>query len=152
MNQATQLVVFGLDDQQYALRLAAVERVIRAVEVTPLPQAPRVVEGVIDVQGRIIPVLDVRQRFRLPEREVELADRFIIAHTARWAVALVVDVVHGVAECPAGEVQAAEEIVPGLEYVEGVLRLEDGMAFIHDLDGFLSLDEESALDQALRQA
>jgi purine-binding chemotaxis protein CheW len=70
MNKATQLVVFALDEQRYALRLTAVERIVRAVEVTPLPKAPQIVLGVIDAQGRIIPVVDVRQRFRLTEREV----------------------------------------------------------------------------------
>lgn len=149
MKEATQLVVFGLDEQRYALRLAAVERIVRAVEVTPLPKAPQIVLGVIDIQGRVIPVVDVRKRFRLPEREVELGDQFIIAHTGRRTVALVVDAVSGVVECSAGEVRPAEEILPGMEYIEGVVRLRDGMALIHDLDRFLSLNEENALEQAI---
>ncbi len=152
MNKATQLVVFALDEQRYALRLAAVERIVRAVEVTPLPKAPQIVLGVIDVQGRIIPVVDVRQRVRLPEREVELADQFIIAHTGRRTVALAVDAVSGVVECAAEKVRVAAEILPGMEYIEGVLRLENGMALIHDLDRFLSLDEEKDLEQAMGQA
>ena len=144
------LVVFTLEEQRYALRLAAVERVVRAVEVTPLPKAPEIVLGMINAQGRIVPVVNVRKRFQLPEREVGLSDQFIIARTARRTVALVVDAVNHVVPCPEAQVVASEKILPGLEHVEGVLKLPDGMIFVHDLDRFLSLDEEQALAEALK--
>jgi purine-binding chemotaxis protein CheW len=81
-------VVFTLDERRYALYLPAVERVVPAVEVTPLPNAPEVVLGVINVQGRIIPVINVRKRFGLRERDIEPNDRFILARTSRHVVAL----------------------------------------------------------------
>lgn len=146
---AFQLVVFALDEARYALRLATVERVVRAVEVTPLPKAPEIVLGMINAQGRIVPVFNVRKRFSLPEREVGLSDQFIIARTARRTVALVVDAVHEVVPCPATQVVASERILPGLEHVAGVLKLPDGMIFVHDLDRFLSVDEEQALEAAM---
>ena len=149
MNSSPELVVFTLDEQRYALRLAAVERVVRAVEVTPLPKAPEIVLGMINAQGRIVPVVNVRKRFQLPERAVELSDQFIIARTSRRTVALVVDAVNEVVPCPEAQVVAAEKIVPGLEHVAGVLKLPDGMIFVHDLDRFLSLDEEQALEAAM---
>ena len=86
MAPAHQLVVFTMDEQRYALQLAAVERVVRMVEVTPLPQAPQIVLGVINAQGRIIPVVDIRRRFRLPARDIRLSDHLLIAvrQDARW--------------------------------------------------------------------
>ena len=149
MNASPQLVVFTLDEQRYGLRLATVERVVRAVEVTPLPNAPEIVLGMINVQGRIIPVVNVRKRFRRPEREIGLSDQFIIARTSRRTVALVVDAVSDVEPCPEAQVVAAEKILPGLEHFDGVLKIPDGMIFVHDLDRFLSLDEERALTAAL---
>ncbi|MEE8389724.1 MAG: chemotaxis protein CheW [Anaerolineae bacterium] len=149
MDQPKQFVVFGLDEQRYALHLSAVETTLRAVEITVLPKAPEIVLGVINMQGRIVPVVNVRQRFRLPEREIALSDRFIIAHTARRVVALVADSVNGVVERAEHEVIAAEDILPEVEYVEGVIKLQDGMVLIHDLDAFLSLDEEKTLDEAM---
>ena len=149
MNASPQLVVFTLDEQRYGLRLATVERVVRAVEVTPLPNAPEIVLGMINVQGRIIPVVNVRKRFRRPEREIGLSDQFIIARTPRRTVALVVDAVSDVEPCPEAQVVAAEKILPGLEHFDGVLKIPDGMIFVHDLDRFLSLDEERALTAAL---
>ncbi len=145
-----QLVVFTLDEQRYALHLSAVERIVHTVEVTPLPQAPAIVLGLINMQGRIIPVVNIRKRFRLPEREVTLGDRLIIAHTSKRPVALVADAVTGVVETSAEKVVAAEKVWPGLAYVAGVVKLEDDTILVHDLDTFLSLDEEQVLDEALQ--
>lgn len=150
MAPAHQLVVFTMDEQRYALQLAAVERVVRMVEVTPLPQAPQIVLGVINAQGRIIPVVDIRRRFRLPARDIRLSDHLLIARTARRPVALALDAVTGIVEGSAQAVITAEEILPGLEYVEGVIKLEDGLILIHDLDTLLSLEEEQTLAAALQ--
>ena len=143
------LVVFSLDGQRYALALAAVERVVRAIEITPLPKAPDIVLGIVNVQGRVVPLINVRRRFRLPEREMALTDQIVIAHTARRPVALVVDAVAGVLDYPEREAVAAQDILPGAGYVEGVVKLKDGLILIHNLDRFLSLDEEASLDRAL---
>ena len=150
MNSSPELVVFTLDKQPYALRIGVVERVVRAVEVTPLPKAPEIVLGMINAQGSIVLVVNVRKRFQLPEREVELNDQFIIARTSRRTVALVVDAVNDVVLCAEAQVVASEKILPGLEHVEGVLKLPDGMTLLHDLDQFLSLDEEQALAEAMK--
>jgi purine-binding chemotaxis protein CheW len=149
MPSTWQLVVFILDDQRYALRLDAVERVVRAVRVTPLPQAPASVCGVVDVAGQIIPVLDMRRRFHLPAKEVALSDQLIIARASMRLVAFIVDAVSGVIECQQQDVVPAEAIAAQIEYVAGVVKLEDGMLFIHDLDTFLSQEEARSLAEAM---
>jgi purine-binding chemotaxis protein CheW len=92
----------------------------------------------------------MRRRFCLPERELALTDQLIVAHTARRPVALVADSVLDVIACPVQSRIAAEHIVPGVEYIEGVVKLEDGLILIHDLDKFLSLEEEDLLNQVLK--
>jgi purine-binding chemotaxis protein CheW len=149
MSESIQLVVFVLDEQRYALHLSAVERIVRAIEITSLPNAPEIVLGIINVQGQIIPVVNPRKRFRLSERELRLSDQLIIAHTSRRTVALVADAVGGVVERAEEDVMAADSIIPAMGYVEGVAKLEDGMVYIHDLDEFLSPVEERILNDAL---
>lgn len=144
------LVVFALDEQRYALPLSVVERAVRAVEVTPLPKAPDIVCGIVNVQGRVLPVFNIRRRFRLPEREIALTDQFIVAHARRRPVALAADAVSGVLEYSGRDAIPARDILPGIEYLEGVVKLEDGLVLIHDLERFLALDEESALERALQ--
>ena len=147
-----QLLAFGMAQQRYALPLAAVERVVRAVEITPLPKAPPMVLGIVNIGGHIVPVFNVRSRFRLPERDMDLRDQLILGQTEHRMVALVVDEVSAVMERAESEVITAQEILPGLEYVQGVAKLEDGMILIHDLDKFLSSEEEAILDRALAEA
>ncbi|TAK81897.1 MAG: purine-binding chemotaxis protein CheW [Betaproteobacteria bacterium] len=149
MSTYRRVVVFTLDRQRYGLPLRAVERVVRMVDVTSLPRAPDVVLGVINVQGRVIPVVNLRRRFHLPERDTFLTGQLVIAHTARRPVALIVDAASGVLEYSADEAVGARDIVPGIEHVEGVVKLADGLVLIHDLDKFLSLEEETALDRAI---
>jgi purine-binding chemotaxis protein CheW len=152
MKQARQLCLFTLDQRRYALALSCVERVVFVVDITPLPTAPPVVLGVVNVKGDIVPVYDPRRRFRLPEREIHLTDQLMIARTSRQTVALLVDSVGGVIEVAEEEIAAAREIIPEIEYVQGVVKLQDGLALIHDLDQFLSNEEERTLDKALRSA
>ena len=142
-------LVFSLDERRFALRLAAVERVFAVAEIASLPAAPRIVLGVINIRGRVVPVVDVRKRFGLPAREIVLSDKFILGRTSNRSVALLVDAVMGVVELPQVATTHAAAIVPGLNYVEGVARLSDGMVFIHDLETFLSLEEATALEAAL---
>lgn len=154
MNRVTArtLVVFTLGEGRYGLPLSEVERVVRVVGFTSLPSAPAIVMGVVNVQGQVMPVIDVRRRFRLQEREIALTDQIVIAHTARRPVALVVDAVTAVLDYAEQEAVVAQAVLPDLQYVEGLVKLEDGLILIHDLDRFLSLDEETALDRAMEDA
>jgi purine-binding chemotaxis protein CheW len=151
MNRSTPLVQFHLGGQCYAIPLEKVVRIVRAVEVTPLPHAPAAVMGVVDVEGRIFPVFNVRHRVGLPEKDIEPTDQFLLARTLRRAVALVIDEANGVLELPPERMFEASQIAPGLEYIRGAGILEDGIVLIHDLDRFLSLEEEAALDAALQK-
>ena len=145
-------VVFTLDELFYGIRLSAVVRVLRVVEITPLPNAPSIVMGIIDLGGRIIPVVNFRRRFQLVERQLELSDQLIVAMTVRRdshqdagrLLALAVDTVVGVREMSAKDTTSAATILPGLEYLEGVARTDEGLILIHDLGTFLSLEEEKA--------
>ncbi|OZA27334.1 MAG: chemotaxis protein CheW [Hydrogenophilales bacterium 17-61-9] len=145
-------VVLDFDDLRIGLPLSGVERVVRAVYVTPLPGAPAIVSGVVNVQGRVIPVVDMRRRFRLPQREMALTDRLVIAHAGQRTVALAADSVSGVVQHAAPDRVDAETLLPGLDYIDGVVKLDDGLILIHDLARFLSLDEADALDQAMASA
>ncbi len=146
------LVTFSLDDRRFAVPLASVVRVERVVAVTPLPQAPAIITGVVDFHGQVIPVADIRQRFGIPPRPIELMDQLLILNTRKRPIAFLVDVVEGSVELPADRLVDTETVLAGLEYVRGILKLEDGMVLIHDPETFLSLDEEQTLDEALQGA
>jgi purine-binding chemotaxis protein CheW len=143
------LVIFSLDGQRYALPLGRVQRCIRVVAITPLPEAPAIVLGIIDLAGMIIPVINIRRRFELPPRDASLSDHLIVATTGKRTVALLVDETKGVIEARSESYSPAGEVLPGLELVDGAVKLEDGLILIHDLERLLSLEEETAIDRAL---
>jgi len=149
MNKLMQLVVFRLGEQRYALPLGTVQRIVRAVEVTPLPGAPALVLGMINVAGCVLPVLSLRQRFLLPERNIGPAHQFVLAQMAQRVVALVIDEAQGVIEREPSAVVGSDRIVPGLEQFHGVVKLDDGLVLIHDLQTFLSVGEARTLDEAM---
>lgn len=151
MNKLNQYLVFTLDEQKYALNLFDVEKVTRIAGLTPLPDAPDIVLGIINLQGRIIPVVNIRKRFNLPDREIEISNQMIMAHTSKRVLSLLVDAVEGIVERPEQEVILAEKILPDMEYIEGVVKLEDGLILIHDIERFLSLEEERKLEDAMKE-
>jgi purine-binding chemotaxis protein CheW len=149
MNPPAKLLVFRLNNRLCALYLEQLQQIIHAVDATPLPQAPDIVLGAIDLHGQIVPLLNIRRRFGFPEREIRIDDQFIIARTANRVVALAVDEVREIVERAVDQIIPSENIVGPLEHVEGVIKLEDGLAFIHDLDKFLSSNERHGLETAM---
>ncbi len=149
MNESKALVIFLLDHQKFGLFLSHVERIVRMVEISPLPKAPEMVLGVINMAGTILPVFDVRKRFNFPPREPGLNDHLIIARLNRRFAALLVDSAAEVMPYQEQKVVETHHILQGLPDVEGVMKLESGLVLIHRLDQFLSLKEELVLEEAM---
>lgn len=143
------LVAFRIDNQLYGLPLAAVERVLPMVELSLLPVAPSILLGILNLHGRILPVLDIRRRFSLPDRGYAPSAHLLVSRTTSRTVVLPADEVVGVvAVDPTAVVQRAF-IDPGIGHVAGIAQTSDGLLFIQDLDAFLSLEEEEQLTVAL---
>ena len=144
------LLVFAIGGHRCALPHGGVERVLPAAELTRLPGAPGVVAGILNYRGRLLPVVDLRPRFGVPKQAMGLSDTFVLVHTSRRQVLIWADTVEGLIQPESNDVIPAAGVVPGLEGVQGVVRLSDGGLLIHDLDAFLSLAEEQQLDEALQ--
>ena len=117
-----------LDDRRFTLPVTAVERVLPAIAIHALPDAPAAIAGVIDVQGECIPVLDMRRHLRLPAHDIALTDRLLLAATPRRRLAFFVDAVDGVADAAGAPATAMHA---------------------SDLDSVLSPAQHQALDRAL---
>lgn len=142
-------LVFKLDELDFAVGLGVVERVVQAVEITPLPEAPRGVRGMINYQGRIVPVFDLWTRFGLPSRELRATDHLAICHTHWRTIALLVNAVTGVVSRNEVQITPAAEILPELESVTGVMKIDGSMVQVHDLERFLSIEDHAALQLML---
>ena len=144
-----QVVVFRLDDLMYALPLANTVRVIHAVYITPLPDSPKVIMGLINLEGKILPVFDIRQRFALPIREIMPEDHFIIVQTKNRTVAIVADEVEGIRNLEKKDLVTKDHLTSKSAYVAGIVKTAAGMILIHDPDLFLSDEENRELSKAV---
>lgn len=152
MSKMNQFILFFIEGQSFVVPLKSVIRIVRAVSITPLPKMPDVVEGVVNLQGDVIPVVNLRKRFNLPTRPIDTEDHFIVVNTARRTVAILVDNVSDIIESDDEQVVQNKTIVPGSEHIEGIVMTDQGMILIQDLDRLLLLEEEERLDASLRNS
>ncbi len=145
-----EILIFTLDELTYALPLPAVVRVIHAMETRRLPKSPEIISGIINVQGQIIPVVDIRKRFGLSERETDPDDRMIIADTGKRKIAMFVDTVADIKDLSPRQFSDSGKTLPFAGYIKGVAKVDNELILIYDLEQFLSLDEETVLEQAMR--
>ncbi|MFW2569709.1 chemotaxis protein CheW [Legionella sp. 29fVS95] len=148
-----QVVVFLINEYQFGLPLKSVDRVVQVVEITPLPSLPPSILGIINLQGQIMPVLNIRLYFYLPEHQINLSDKLIIITQNQKSTAFLVDKVVGVIEYDKNDFIDLEPIFPGIEYVRQVLKGQDGLILLlHDLDKLLPIDEAKPLQEAIAHA
>lgn len=143
-----QLLTFEVGASRFALPARLLHEVVRAVAIAPLPKAPPIVEGVINVRGTVVPMLDIRQRFGLSPTPVAPEQHVLIAQSGGRVVALRVDRAVDLVSVDDAAIESAARVVPGVEYVAGIAKLPDGLIVIHDLERFLSLEEAGQLDVA----
>ncbi len=143
-----QLVTFSIGEEEFGVDILKVQEIIRTMEITKVPRAPDFVEGVINLRGKVIPIIDLRRRFGLESRPHDKHTRIIVIEINNMIVGFVVDSVSEVLRIPANTVEPPPPVVAGLEseYISGVGKLEDRLLILLDLDRLLSNEEQQMLD------
>jgi purine-binding chemotaxis protein CheW len=144
-----EVLVFEVGGQRYGLPASVVRELVRAVTIVPLPRAPAIIEGIINIRGKVVPVLDVRTRFRLAPKPAELGDHLVVAWAGERLVALRVDRAVELVRLESHDIEEAKGVVPGMEYISWVAKLPENLVLIHDLRTFLSRAEAAGLDETL---
>jgi purine-binding chemotaxis protein CheW len=144
-----QLVVFQLGKEYYGVDIHQVQEIIRFQSPTKVPGAPSFVEGVINLRGRVIPIIDLRKRFRLSEKEVTKDTRVIVVEVAPHTVGMVVDAVDEVLRISEDKIEPPSPLIASIqeEYIQGVGKLEDKLVIILDLQKVLSKEEKAKLEE-----
>lgn len=142
-----QLVVFHLDREVYGVDIAHVHEIIRLQEITRIPRTPAFIEGVINLRGRVIPVIDLRTRFGLERGERNGATRIIVVEVGGHTVGMVVDGVSEVLRLSTDAIAAPSEILTAVDvaYMRGVGKLEDRLVILLDLQEVLTRSERQDL-------
>jgi len=145
--QILQLVTFRLGNEEFSLDILRVQEIIRHMELTRVPRTPDFVEGVINLRGRVIPVLDLRKRFGLPAGEKTHETRIIVVDVDDKTVGFKVDAVSEVLRIPADTVEPPPPLVTSIEsdYIKGVGKLDGRLLILLDVAKILSRSEKDAL-------
>ncbi|MCP4569274.1 MAG: chemotaxis protein CheW [FCB group bacterium] len=132
-NKILQLVRFRVGSEQYGLDILRVLEIIRMPPITRVPQAPPIIDGVINLRGRVIPIINTRRRFGLEEKESDSDSRIVIVEISGDHVGLVVDAVQEVLRIQQTSVEAPPQLAHGAEYISGISRLDDSLLILLDL-------------------
>jgi purine-binding chemotaxis protein CheW len=146
-----QLVTFSLGNEEFSVDILKVQEIIRLMELTRVPKAPEFIEGVINLRGKVIPVMDLRKRFGMPEAEDSSDARIIVVELQNTTVGFRVDGVSEVLRLPADTVEPPPTMVCGVEteYIKGVGKLDDRLIILLDVEKVLTEDEHSSIDSAV---
>lgn len=148
-DELLQLVTFSIGEEEFGVDILKVQEIIRTMEITKVPRAQDFVEGVINLRGKVIPIIDLRRRFGLDSKEHDKHTRIIVIEINNMIVGFVVDSVSEVLRIPASTVEPPPPVVAGLEseYISGVGKLHDRLLILLDLDKLLSNEDLQSLGQ-----
>jgi purine-binding chemotaxis protein CheW len=156
LSNTVQLVTFEMYGEAFALPILDVREIILPTAVTPVPQAPAFVEGVINLRGQIIPVVDLRKRFGLAPADSTEDRRIIVVELgSNIVIGLIVDAVREVERLPSDSILPPPALVAGSigsEYIKGISNHEDKMIIHIDMRRVFNTDEMTALEKTSGEA
>jgi purine-binding chemotaxis protein CheW len=147
-DELLQLVSFEIGDEEFGVDILKVQEINRMLEVTRVPNAPEYVDGVINLRGKVIPIIDLRRRFGMARKEHDKNTRIVVVELSGKVVGFVVDAVSEVLRIPRSVTEPPPSLVAGIEaeYITAVGKLEDRLLILLDLEKVLA-----GADQRLAQ-
>lgn len=145
-----QLVSFVIENEEFGIDILKVQEIIRPVEITRVPNAPTFIEGVINLRGRIVPVVDLRKRFGLPQRDRDQNTRIVVVELNDRVVGFMMDAVREVIRVDRSVIEPPPDLAIGIDthYIKGVAKLEDRLLILLELEEVLTAEEKTAVRTA----
>lgn len=144
-----QLVSFIVAGEEFGVDILKVQEIIRPIEITRVPNAPEFVEGVVNLRGGIVPVVDLRERFGFPSREQDDSTRIVVTEVDGQVIGFVTDAVKEVIRIEREVIDEPPELAVGIDahYIRSVARLEDRLLILLDLSAVISTEETEVLNK-----
>ncbi|MCX6136017.1 MAG: chemotaxis protein CheW [Ignavibacteriales bacterium] len=142
-----QLVSFEIGSEEFGVDILKVQEIIRTLEVTRVPNAPEYVDGVINLRGKVIPIVDMRRRFGMDRKVQDKNTRIVVVELSGRTIGFIVDAVSEVLRIPKSVTEPPPSIVAGInaEYITAVGKLEDRLLILLDLEKILTATETAEL-------
>lgn len=148
MPETQQYIVFSLNEQIYGVEILKLKEVVSYQKITPLPNMQGFIKGIINLRGVILPVFDLREKFKLPDTTYTPFHAIIVMEILGRIMGVIVDEISDVVELFPEEVQAASSLPPGVqvEYIKGIGKKDRELIVLLDVDRLLSPEELEILD------
>ncbi len=142
-----QLVSFTIGSEEFGVDILKVQEINRMTAITRVPNAPQYVEGIINLRGKIIPIIDLRKRLGATSGEYDKDTRIIVVELAGKIMGFIVDSVSEVRRIPSGITERPPAMIAGIrgDYITAIAKLEDRLLILLDLEKILSSDEQAEL-------
>lgn len=142
-----QLVVFDLANEHYGVEIAAVEGIIKMQAITVVPRAPQFVEGVTNLRGKVLPVIDLRKRFGLPPAEGSQDMRIVVVEMSGLTVGIIVDAVNEVLRVSEDAIEPPSPIVATVDsaFIRGIAKVGERLVILLDLSKVLTVQDQAEL-------
>ena len=152
LEEIVQLVTFRLGNEEFALDILKVQEINRIVDITRVPKAPDFVEGVINLRGRVIPIVDIRKKFHLKMKETTKETRIIVVNIMNKTIGLIVDSVSEVLRIDSGIIQPPPPLIAGLDsdYIKGVGKLDDRLIILLDIDKIFTTGDHRLIEGMIK--
>ena len=149
LSDQLQLVSFHIGDEEFAVDILNIQGINRMVEVTKVPNAPDYVEGIINLRGKVIPIIDLRKRLGLPKKPYDKDTRFIVVEINNKVIGFIVDSVNEVLRINSSITEPPPPVVSGIdsEFITAVGKLEDRLLILLDIEKILSSAEKKELSK-----
>lgn len=139
-DELIQLVSFSLGNEEFGIEILKVQEINRMAELTKVPQAPHYVEGIINLRGKVIPVIDLRKKFDLDSKEWDKNTRIVVCDVGGRVIGMIVDAVEEVRRIPRSSMEPPPSIVTSasVNYISGVAKLENHLLIFLDISKIAS--------------
>ncbi len=153
MAKNLQFVVFHVGKELFGIGIELVREIVRVPEITEVPDAPRFLKGVINLRGRILPVIGLRRRFGLPQAEMTKSTRVLITENAGTTVGLLVDGVSEIRRTATEAIEAPPDMVAavGIEYITGVVKMQERLIILLNLDKVLNIEDMQKIGKSVER-
>ncbi len=143
-----QYVSFLLSEEEYGIDILRVQEIIRFAELTRIPQSPPFIEGVLNLRGKVVPVMDLRTRFSLPKGERDRSTRIIVVDVFNKVMGMIVDAVSEVLQIEEEQIAPPPPMGASIdsEYIRGMAKIDDRLMILLDVDKILSTEELASLE------
>jgi purine-binding chemotaxis protein CheW len=138
-----QLVTFNLANEEFGVDITRVQEINRMMDITKIPNAPEFIEGVVNLRGKIVPVVDLRKKLGFPEKEHDKSTRIMVVEVNGMVLGFIVDSVSEVLRIPETTIEPPPSLVGGVEsdYLNGVGKLDDRLLLLINLEKVIRTDQ-----------